>query len=139
MIALVYVSSAVTLMSRHALVELLTVSRRNNQRDGVSGLLLYRGGNFMQLLEGDEAQVRATHARIERDPRHRGVMTILQQPVSERLFDDWSMAFGNLDDPEMAALDGISGFLDRDFTDPAYLDDANRGLSLLRSFRQAMR
>ena len=139
MIAVVYVSSATEPLSQQALVDLLTVSRRNNQREGLSGLLLYRGGNFMQLLEGDEAQVWSTHARIMRDARHRGVITILQQSITSRLFDDWSMAFGNLDDPDIAALDGISGFLDRDFTDPLYADDNNRALTLLRTFRKAMR
>lgn len=139
MIAVVYVSSAAEPLSQQALVELLTVSRRNNQRDGLSGLLLYRGGNFMQLLEGDETAVWSTHARITRDARHRGVLTILQQPITNRLFDDWTMAFGNLDDPDIAALDGISGFLDRDFHDPTYTDDANRALTLLRTFRKAMR
>lgn len=93
----------------------------------------------MQLLEGDAEKVWAAHARIMKDPRHRGVMTILQEPIETRLFTDWSMAFGNLDDPAVASVDGISGFLDRSFTDEAFTHDASRCLKLLRMFRQSMR
>lgn len=139
MIGVVYVSSAVALFETADLVDVLEVSRRNNTRDAITGLLLYRGGNFMQLLEGDEDAVWRAHARITEDPRHRGIMTILQEPIEQRLFTDWSMAFGNLDDPAVASLDGISGFLDQSFTDPVFTADPSRGLSLLRSFRQSMR
>ena len=48
---LVYVSSASTLFSRAELDEILRTSRRNNERLGVSGALLYKGGNLMQVLE----------------------------------------------------------------------------------------
>ncbi len=139
MIGIVYVSSAVRLFDQQELVDVLKVSRRNNTRDGISGLLLYRGGNFMQLLEGDDDLVWQAHARISGDPRHTGIMTIFKEPIETRLFADWSMAFGNLDDPEVAALEGVSGFLDRSFTDPAFTNDGSRCLKLLRSFRQSMR
>lgn len=49
---------------------ILTTSRRNNARDNVSGLLFFNGKRFLQALEGDDAMVDATYARIQRDPRH---------------------------------------------------------------------
>jgi len=139
MIAVVYVSSAVELFTTAQLLALLEESRRNNVRDGITGLLLYRGGNFMQLLEGEEDVVRRTHARILNDTRHRQVMTLLQEPIDARAFADWSMAFGNLDDPEVATHPGVSDFLDRPFTDPSFTGNAHRCLTLLRTFRRAMR
>jgi len=51
--SLVYVSSAVTFFSSAELVTLLEKSRANNTRLGISGLLLYKDGNTMQLLEGE--------------------------------------------------------------------------------------
>ena len=59
MFHLVYVSSAVRPFSKSELVELLNVTRDNNSRLGVTGMLLYRDGNFMQVLEGGEPVVRA--------------------------------------------------------------------------------
>ena len=50
----VYVSSAVDLFSDEELLKLLDVSRKNNQALDVTGMLLYKGGNFMQFLEGEK-------------------------------------------------------------------------------------
>ncbi|MGI8436962.1 MAG: BLUF domain-containing protein [Chthoniobacterales bacterium] len=67
---LVYVSRAADSFSADDLLELLRQSRENNERAGVSGMLLFKERRFLQLLEGDEASVRATFQRIQRDPRH---------------------------------------------------------------------
>lgn len=139
MVGVVYVSSAVELFTIAGLLDVLEVSRRNNSRDAISGLLLYKGGNFMQLLEGDEEVVWTAHARISKDPRHRGLMTILKEPIETRLFPDWSMAFGNLDDPTVASVEGVSGFLDQSFTDQVFTNDSRRCLRLLGTFRRSMR
>ena len=80
--------SRAALRSGFTLLELLAVARRNNPRAGVTGQLLYKDGNFMQLIEGDEAAVRALFARIERDPRHGGVIVLLDHVVPEREFSD---------------------------------------------------
>ncbi len=58
MFFLVYVSSAVRPFSRVDLDDLLATSRANNARVGITGMLLYKDGNFMQVLEGDEEAVR---------------------------------------------------------------------------------
>ena len=70
MVFLVYVSSAVKLFSDEELVQLLEASRENNSKIGVTGMLLYKEGNFMQLIEGPEESVRSLHAKISIDPRH---------------------------------------------------------------------
>lgn len=58
MIQLIYVSSAVNLMSEDELLDLLAQSSQRNKRKGVTGLLLYAGGNFIQVLEGEQSDVR---------------------------------------------------------------------------------
>src|SRR5437870_652135 len=101
---LVYASSAVKLCSRPDLLRLLEKAHRNNTRDGITGLLLYKDGNFMQALEGPEETVLRTFARISRDPRHHGVMTLLDGPLTERQFPSWSMGFRNLEDAKVRAI-----------------------------------
>src|SRR5687768_3715060 len=103
MFALVYVSSAVNEFSPSALVDLLKTCHDNNAALGVTGLLLYKDGNFMQALEGDEQVVRTLYAAIARDPRHRGALVLTQAPLAERQFHDWSMGFRHLN-----AADAIS-------------------------------
>jgi len=101
---LVYVSSARHRLERPALNAILDTARRNNPALGVTGMLLYRDGGFMQALEGEEAVVRDLYARIARDRRHQGLITILAEPAERREFADWSMGFENLD-PSRAAGD----------------------------------
>lgn len=75
---LVYVSSATTLFSQAELIALLESSRQKNAMAGLSGILLYHDGNFMQLLEGAESSVQSTYESIARDPRHQGCLILLQ-------------------------------------------------------------
>ena len=72
---------------------LLEHARRNNEKAGVTGMLLYKDGNFMQVLEGEERVVQALSAKIGRDPRHEKMVTLLEGPLAEREFSDWSMGF----------------------------------------------
>jgi hypothetical protein len=92
MICLAYYSSATTLMAPSELQAILAQSQRNNAAHGVTGMLCHYDGSFLQFLEGDEAAVAATFARIERDPRHRGLLEVYRQPLDVRAFGEWTMA-----------------------------------------------
>lgn len=93
MFQLLYVSAATHLLSDAELDEILAVSRRNNTRDGVTGLLLYADGAFFQVLEGEEAAVRDLYGRIAQDPRHHRLLNIFQRGIDQRDFPEWSMGF----------------------------------------------
>lgn len=90
---LMYVSSGVRLFGDNELAELLAVARRNNAQLGISGMLLYLDGNFLQVLEGNEPDVRRLFATIGQDVRHRGLIVLLSQSIETRAFPDWSMGF----------------------------------------------
>lgn len=139
LLGVLYVSSAAGPMPSGALAEILTVSRDRNQSDGVSGLLLYRSGNFMQYLEGPREAVVRTKARIYRDPRHGGIITVAELPTTARRFAGWSMGFANCDDPAIRAMDGFSRFLDLDFRGEAVAGAADYALRMLEHFRDKMR
>jgi hypothetical protein len=55
MFSIVYVSSALKPFSKTDLLTLLEKSRENNTSLGISGMLLYKDGNFMQVLEGESS------------------------------------------------------------------------------------
>ncbi|KAB8143522.1 BLUF domain-containing protein [Chloroflexia bacterium SDU3-3] len=86
MIRIIYVSSAARPFSQPELEALLDSSRRNNQARGITGLLLYRAGSFMQILEGEERTVRAVYATICRDPRHTHIVQLDDSPIDQRSF-----------------------------------------------------
>ena len=132
----VYVSSEVIRFTDEQLNELLAVSRRKNSACGVTGLLLYIHGNFIQLLEGAREDVLATCARIAADPRHRGMNTLLEGPCEKRVFADWSMGFKKVEGPEAEKLPGYSYFLSESD------EESTRGpasLQLLEFFRKMNR
>lgn len=93
MMMLVYVSSATRLLSQPDLLKLLHTSRKNNQRDRITGVLLYDDGNFLQAVEGPEAAIRALYRRLEADDRHHHLRVVLEEPIEERHFPQWSMGF----------------------------------------------
>lgn len=134
----VYVSSATHLFTKSQLLELLTKSRENNTKLGLTGMLLYKDGNFMQILEGEEATVRALYAKVDRDPRHHGVITLLQGHVEERQFSDWSMGFHDLNSPEVMATPGYSEFLNTSLAGDEFIADPTRCYKLLRTFKKSM-
>lgn len=133
---LVYVSLAADSFSADDLLGLLRQSRENNERAEVSGMLLYKERRFLQVLEGDEASVRATFQRIHRDPRHHDITVLLENETEMRDFDDWSMAFQNLDQKNARATPGYSEFMNVTLSVFEFASDPSRASQLLRIFRK---
>jgi hypothetical protein len=135
---LVYVSSATTLFSRSELTAILEVSRRQNAERGISGALLYKDGNLMQALEGDETAVRTLFDTISRDPRHQGLITIMDGYAETRQFAEWSMAYRDVHADDTASLPGYSQFLNTPLTAEEFGADPTLCQQLLTTFKESM-
>lgn len=116
---LIYVSTAVAPMSEADLLHLLCQSRAQNKRNRITGMLLYQNGHFMQVLEGEEDQVRQTFRRIERSPKHKSIDVLRAELIQHRNFPDWTMGFKDMSGTDAATVSGATRFLDEDFK-PAY-------------------
>lgn len=92
MFQLVYISTSREPITDSLLDSILDVSRRNNERDGLSGLLVAGTRRFLQALEGPEQTVLDTYARIRTDPRHHAFVLLTGRTVEQRAFGNWSMA-----------------------------------------------
>jgi hypothetical protein len=103
LLSIVYSSSATVPFSEMDLALLLATSRMNNEARSLTGVLLYRDGQFMQALEGPERTVRAVFARIAADPRHDGVWTLDERTIDERRFGSWAMGYRALSEADVAA------------------------------------
>jgi hypothetical protein len=68
--SVVYLSECTRSFSGRDLRELLTKAREKNSKLGISGMLLFKAGNFLQVLEGDREKVMALFDKIAKDPRH---------------------------------------------------------------------
>ena len=136
---LVYVSAAGAELTHEQLVDLLKRSRANNAREGITGMLLYKGGNFMQLIEGPRDRVTALFERIRHDPRHRLVYRLLLEPVATRQFPDWSMAFHDIDRLAPADRAAASAFLREEFSAAGFGAEPHKAVQLLLDFKRLMR
>ncbi|MCW3797384.1 BLUF domain-containing protein [Sphingomonas sp. BN140010] len=75
------------------LQHILSVSRRNNARDGLSGLLVVGGRRFLQVLEGPSEALNRAFNRIRGDERHFAVVELTRRAIEQRSFPEWDMGF----------------------------------------------
>ena len=134
--ALVYVSTAHGTLTAGQLETILDHSRRNNERDGITGMLLYADGSFIQAIEGPEAAIDGLFARLLEDRRHEGVTVVARYPIARRQFPDWSMGFRRFARPEAADLAGALANLDNPVFDPGAAGHSSIAHKLLEGFRR---
>lgn len=137
----VYSSAASHALSDGELNTLLTVSRRNNRRDNITGLLLYVEGNFFQVLEGKQPAVEALYERILRDTRHSRVVHLVKGEHPRRQFPEWAMAFRRASGSDVEArLPGFTNALEQGnwlTLETNHL--SSRVLTMLKAFRSVTR
>ncbi len=90
----------------------------------------------MQVLEGPQDAVLRVFHKVEADPRHRGMILLIQRETPAREFGEWSMGFKLVNKEVAASLTGYTDFLERPLTDKAFLENPSRALYLLESFKK---
>jgi hypothetical protein len=138
MISVTYVSSATRPFPTAYLAQLLEVWRVNNAAREVTGLLLFKDGNFMQVIEGEEPNVRGLYEKLQLEPRHTGMLKLLEEKISTRVFQDWSMGFKNLDDEDLGGVPGYLDYRNISFLSQEFATQPSRAKKLLEIFRQKM-
>mgnify|MGYP000467519525 FL=1 len=96
LVRLMYASRAADSVDQEALLAILRKSKAENSANGITGVLCFSGGIFLQLLEGGRQQVNTLYNRIAADARHRDVMLLSYEEIGERRFAGWSMGQVNL-------------------------------------------
>jgi hypothetical protein len=115
---LIYESRAVQPFADEELKYLLHQSRLYNAQHNVSGLLLYSADKrFLQVLEGEQAEVLALYQRIAQDLRHDTCTILLSGPLTKRRFGEWRMGFRAI--PQPADLPALLGHIDT--SSPAFI------------------
>ena len=134
MIQMIYASAATVKFTDADLKKLLAIARRNNTKLGISGMLVYQDGTFLQILEGKESTVDLLFKKIERDRRHGKVQLLLKAPIEKRSFGDWKMGFVNATG---RVLNEFPGFCDFFRSDQPFGDEQiDRARSVLMKFRE---
>jgi len=117
LVRLLYASRASAPLGAGAIDSIQAQSRENNLRRGITGILVYSGDIFIQVLEGSRDEVCELFNAIIRDDRHLNVRILAFEEIAERRFVSWAMGQVNianvnasllLKHSEKAALDPFS-------------------------------
>ena len=95
LVRLLYVSRAVD-TSPEAIDNIVAQSRQSNPTCGITGILCYGGGIFLQAIEGGRNAVSELYGHIQRDARHKDVVLLHFEEITERRFGGWTMGQVNL-------------------------------------------
>lgn len=96
LVRLMYASRAVPGIDQDELIAILRKSKANNPGLGVTGVLCFSEGIFLQALEGGRSAVNQLYNRIVADPRHQQVELLCYEEIGERRFAGWSMGQVNM-------------------------------------------
>jgi hypothetical protein len=137
---LVYVSQADSNLDAKDLDGVLTEARRYNPEHGITGILLFvegegrNRGSFMQLLEGDAAQLEQLRKRIFSDPRHHTKIVLERGEKDARDFPDWSMAYKSVKHSELRAHPSFADLGEESFIERCARDGMEGALCYLCDF-----
>lgn len=109
---LIYSSESTTPMQVDDLEELLEQARSRNAHSGITGALVYVDGVFLQILEGEPAQVQGLMRRIAKDLRHQKVTVLMEDTVAAASFADWTMAYVSATPEQVAQWAGYGALND---------------------------
>lgn len=90
LVRLLYASRAVD-PHTETIESILTQSRQFNPTCGITGILCYGGGVFLQAIEGGRNAVNELYGHIQKDVRHQDVVLLHYEEISERRFGGWTM------------------------------------------------
>ena len=134
MFYLIYVSSAIKLMHDDELLLLLEKARENNSRLGITGMLLYKEGNFMQMLEGEKKTVLELYDAIKKDERHKDIVTIVSGDIKERNFENWTMGFYDMN--KAGDFPRYDDYIKENLTLQSFQDDSQFAYSFITQFNE---
>jgi len=119
-----YISRFARPLDREDIEEIGRQSAANNERHGITGVLLSGGGIFLQILEGPPEAVDEVFHSITADDRHQDVLLLTSQDdVETRLFPDWAMKRVILDTDATSHMESLTTMLNVAFEQRRLLDE----------------
>jgi hypothetical protein len=111
---------------------LLSKSRSKNKLHDVTGMLVFDGSSFLQVLEGEEKTINQLFLNIIEDGHHSNIVKIISEAIRERRFSSWTMGFSEISRQELVKIDGANDF----FTEKTCLVNikAGRAIKILDAF-----
>jgi hypothetical protein len=129
----IYSSAETVEFSHEDIISLLKKAREVNSNLGVTGMLLYEDGSFFQVLEGPSETVVPLYEKIGQDKRHERVTKLIQEPIKERSFSEWTMGYSGVTREELKEIEGLNDFF---YSNKCFTElDEGRAKKLLEAFK----
>jgi len=103
---LIYSSFAAFNLQEDDLKALLIQSGERNKKLSVTGMLLYFDGKFLQHIEGEERDIKMLYNSICNDGRHKNIVTLMEDNIEKRFFEDWFTGFKPVSSQQQAGAGG---------------------------------
>jgi hypothetical protein len=113
---------------------ILNASVKNNEKNEVTGMLVYKNGRFLQVLEGEIENVLETYKRISKDPRHHNIVVLLKDEIESRDFQHWSMGFKKLQDSDLDNFPKYAKYFNTAMSDIDIAARPSTALEILKVF-----
>ena len=110
MISITYISKETLPFGSIDLLKLLDQCHKNNSSCGITGMLIYGNGTFLQCLEGESSAVEQMLEKIKSDARHKDFKILSNIKIQNRLFSKWNMGFERLTEKSVVDKPGLQKF-----------------------------
>ncbi|TDR82810.1 BLUF domain-containing protein [Paludibacterium purpuratum] len=133
MIRLIYSGSVAAEPDAPRLEAFLADCRRRNQRDGITGVMVLMGQEFLQVIEGPEEDVDRYYRQVFQDSTRYKLLLLARQEIDAPIFTGWSLGLIRGDETPNDPAPGDVSIMDIEQIDPADLN-GKRTLSVIREF-----
>lgn len=133
---IMYISKATIAVQEEELKEMLVQWRRNNERDNITGILLFSGDHYVQLIEGSAENLKKLFFKINHDYHHTNIIKLADGVITQRLFTDWSMGFQSVAEESLAGLKGYVNPVSAHFEDTLPGQEEDSPVTVLKQFVQ---
>ena len=115
MLRITYISTESHKLTSEDLLAILGKCNENNPRLGITGMLIYGNGTFIQSIEGDEEVVKNTISKISADARHKDFKVLSEENTEKRLYDEFNMGFERLTEDSLSTITSLKSLSLRQF------------------------
>ncbi len=91
--AIVYVSNASEDLEKDQIIDILYKSKDWNNENDITGLLLFSGGNFFQIIEGEKKVIFDLFQEIQADNRHENILQIFGKEIYKDAYNGYESDF----------------------------------------------
>jgi len=132
-IQIVYTSKARSDVNDAQIVDIHSIALSNNAQRGITGMLLYTKGTFLQVIEGEADTIDRLMGKIKSDTRHYDVQVVVRNSIKHREFRNWSMGYRRLEDADAKALLNFAPFFEDGFDAIKFCEQPGISLDILRA------